>query len=157
MGASVATCLGTGRVQGLDVHPWAIGEARATYARFGLDAAVTRRSVARFRAPNRPAFIVAGYVANELPEADRAALLETLIAAVRHGSEILIIEPLSGRAAPWWPTWSAAFAACGGRADGWTLELDPPLLTRRLGLAAGLTPTTAKVRTIYTSRANPVQ
>jgi hypothetical protein len=157
VGASVATCLGTRRVQGLDVHPWAIGEARATYDCFGLDATVTRRSVARFRPSDRPAFIVAGYVANELPDADRVVLLRALIAAVRHGSQVLVIEPLSGRAAPWWPAWSSAFATWGGRADAWSLELDPPVLTRRLGLAAGLTPTTAKLRTIYASPANPVK
>jgi hypothetical protein len=157
VGASVAACLGIRRIQALDVHPWAVGEARATYTRFGLDATVTRCSVARFRPPGRPAFIVAGYVANELPDADRTALLQTLLGTVRHGSDILIVEPLSGRAAPWWPAWSNAFAACGGRADAWSLELDPPALTRRLGLAAGLTPTAARVRTIYASRANPLQ
>jgi hypothetical protein len=113
--------------------------------------------VARFRPSDRRAFIVAGYVANELPEAERAVLLQTLLAAVRVGSDVLVIEPLSGRAAPWWPAWSSAFAACAGRADAWSLELDPPALTRRIGLAAGLTPTTVKVRTIYASRANPLQ
>ena len=80
-----------------------------------------------------------------------------LIAAVRHGSQVLVIVRLSGRAAPWWPAWSSAFATCGGRADAWSLELDPPVLTLRLGLAAGLTPTTAKLRTIYASPADPVE
>ena len=149
VGAAAATSIGAHRIQGVEIHPWAVEEARATYARFGLDGAVTRRTVARIHLPGSPAFIVAGYVANELTEDDRTALLRTLTRAIRQGSDLLVLEPLSGRAAPWWPEWSTAFAACGARADTWTLTLDPPPLTRRLGLAAGLTPTLTKLRTIY--------
>ena len=156
-GLAVAGCIGAHRIHGVDAHPWAVGEARATYAHFGLDGTVTRRSVARLHAPDPPAFVVAGYVANELPAAERSALLRSLLAAVRKGSEVLVIEPLSGRAAPWWADWAAAFAPCGGRADSWTVELDPPELTRRLGKAAGLTPTVAKLRSLHASGANPVE
>ena len=38
---------------------------------------------------------------------------------------------------------------CDIDADTWTLELDPPSLTRRLGIAAGLTPSLAKLRSIH--------
>jgi trans-aconitate methyltransferase len=152
VGAAVAQWTGARRIHGFDVHPWALDEARATYASFGLDAVVTRASVARFHRPNAPAFIVAGYVANELPERERDALLRALLDAVRHGSGLLIIEPLSGRAAPWWPEWVEAFTPLGARADTWTLTIAPPEITGRLGKAAGLTPTSAKLRTIAVLR-----
>jgi hypothetical protein len=157
VGLAVAGCIGSGRIHGVDVHPWAVGEARAAYVRFGLEGTVTRRSVARVRAPDSPAFLVAGYVANELPEAERSALLGSLLTAIGRGSEVLVLEPLSGRAAPWWADWAAAFAACGGRDDRWKLTVDPPELTRRLGTAAGLTPTEVKLRSLHASGANPVE
>lgn len=149
VGAAVAAWTGARRVHGIDIHPWSLDEARLTYGAFGLDATLTRTTVARFRRPAAPAFIVAGYVANELPETERTGLRDTLLDAVRHGSDLLMIEPLSGRAAPWWPQWVAAFTARGARADTWTLALTPPELTRRLGKAAGLTPTITKLRTIH--------
>jgi len=148
VGAAVAAWTGARRIHGIDVHPWALDEARATYAAFGLDGSLTRTSVSRLHRPASPSFIVAGYVANELPAPEREALQRMLIDAVGHGSRLLVIEPLSGRAAPWWPAWVDAFTRLGARADSWTLSLTPPELTRRLGKAAGLTPTTIKLRTI---------
>ena len=122
MGAAVATWTGARRIHGIDVHPWTLDEARATYASFGLDAAVTRASVARLRRPTSPSFIVAGYVANELPDAERETLHHTLADAVRRGSQLLVIEPLSGQAAPWWPEWVESFTPLGARADTWQLD-----------------------------------
>jgi hypothetical protein len=149
VGVAAATVTGGGRVLGVDVHPWAVAEARATYAHWGLEATVKRSRVAGIRLPDAPSLIVAGYVANELGESDRHALLAALRRAILDGSTVLVMEPLSGRAAPWWPDWVGALAGAGAVADAWTLELDPPSLTRRLGVAAGLTPTQAKLRTIY--------
>jgi protein-L-isoaspartate O-methyltransferase len=148
VGAAVAAWTGAQRVHGIDVHPWALDEARATYASFGLDAQFSRTSVSRLRRPASPSFIVAGYVANELPDGERDVLQRTLMEAVRHGSRLLVIEPLSGRAAPWWASWASAFAPLGARADTWHLTIAPPDVTMRLGKAAGLTPTTAKLRTL---------
>jgi 2-polyprenyl-3-methyl-5-hydroxy-6-metoxy-1,4-benzoquinol methylase len=148
VGAAVANWTGTRRIHGFDVHPWALDQARTTYASFGLDAAVTRASVARLHRPALPSFIVAGYVVNELPDSERELLRRTLIDAVRHGSRLLVIEPLSGQAAPWWPAWVDVFAPLGARADTWQLTIAPPELTIRLGKAAGLTPTSVKARTI---------
>ena len=152
IGAAVAAWIGARRVHGIDVHPWALDEARATYASFALDAVVTRTSVTRLRRPASPSFVVAGYVANELPDGEREVLQRTLLDAVRHGSRLLVIEPLSGRAAPWWDSWASAFTPLGARADIWHLTIAPPDLTVKLGKAAGLTPTSAKVRTIAVLR-----
>jgi hypothetical protein len=113
---------------------------------------VTRANVARLRQPAAPSFIVAGYVVNELPDAERERLQRTLVAAIGRGSQLLIIEPLSGQAAPWWPTWVERFARLGARADTWHLTVSPPDLTMRLGSAAGLTPTSVKARTLSVLR-----
>jgi hypothetical protein len=140
---------GARSVLGLDTHPWALDEARDTYAAFGLDASVVRGSVAKLRRPRQPSFIVAGYVANELPDAERAALARMLADAVGHGSRVLVIEPLARTAAPWWPDWVQRFAPLGGRADEWKLAISPPDIVRRLGEAAGLTPTSTNLRTLF--------
>jgi hypothetical protein len=149
VGAAAAAVTGARAVLGVDTHPWAMDEARDTYAAFGLSASLTRGSAARMRRPRSPSVIVAGYVANEMADAERHLLRDALTDAVRHGSRALIIEPLSKSAAPWWPQWVAHFASLGGRADEWRLVLSPPPLTRRLGEAAGLTSTQANVRTLW--------
>ena len=153
VGAAVASWTGARRIHGIDVHPWTLDEARATYACFGLDATVTRGNVARLRLHSTPAFIVAGYIINELPEAERERLRQTLVAAVRGGSRLLVVEPLAGQAAPWWPDWVETFTPLGARADTWHLTISPPDLTIRLGRAAGLTPTSVKARTLAVRRA----
>lgn len=147
-GAAAAVATAAPSVLGVDTHPWALSEARDTYAAFGLAGSVTRGSAARLRAPRRPSLVVASYLANELPEAERATLKHALLDAVRHGSSVLVVEPLSGRAAPWWPEWVDTFTPLGARADAWTLTLPVPDLTRRLGTAAGLTAGTAKLRSL---------
>jgi SAM-dependent methyltransferase len=149
VGAAAAVATGARSVLGLDTHPWALDEARDTYAAFGLDASVVRASAAKLRRPRQPSFIVAGYVANELPEAERAALARVLVDAVGHGSRALVIEPLARTAAPWWPEWVARFTPLGGQAHEWKLTISPPDIVRRLGEAAGLTPTSTNLRTLY--------
>jgi SAM-dependent methyltransferase len=149
VGAAAASVVGARVVSGVDTHPWALEEARATYAAFGLSGSVTRGSAARMPRPRQPSLIVAGYVANEMPDADRQMLRKALEDAVKHGSRALVIEPLSKSAAPWWPGWVDAFTPMGARADEWRLTLSPPPLTRRLGDAAGLTSTQANVRSLW--------
>lgn len=148
VGAAAAVTTGAPSILGLDTHPWALDEARDTYAAYGLDASVVRGSAAKLRRPRQPSFVVAGYVANELTEAERAVLGRTLVNAARHGSRVLVIEPLARAATPWWPEWVELFAPLGGRAEEWKLTIAPPDLVRRLGEAAGLTPTATNVRTL---------
>ncbi len=148
-GAAAALATGAREVLGLDVHPWALDEARDTYTVLGLSGSVSRGPAARLRRPRQPSFIVAGYVANELPDDERDAFARVLLDAARHGSRALVVEPLARSAAPWWPSWTAQFAAAGGQADEWKLTVDPPDLVRRLGDAAGLTSTSVNLRTLF--------
>jgi len=147
VGAGAALALQSTAVHGLDVHPWALTEARHTYAVLGLQGTVTRASAARLRRPLRPSLVVCGYVANELTDVDREHLGRALTESVRHGSSVLVIEPLARSAAPWWLQWTATLPA--PRLDEWKLQVMPPELTRALGESAGLTPTQVNVRTAW--------
>lgn len=135
-------------VTGLDVHPWATGEAAFTYRHFGLAHDVGRVPAARARLARLDG-VVAAFVVNELDDAARATLLPRLIDAHRTGTRVLVVEPLARRATPWWRTWSQAVTAAGGRDDEWRLDVGPPPLVQQLGLAAGLDTTALAARTLY--------
>jgi len=62
---------------------------------------------------------------------------------------VLIIEPIARRATPWWPHWSARFAASGGRADEWRFPSTLPVRQQSLARAAGLDPRELTARSLY--------
>jgi hypothetical protein len=145
-------------VIGLDSHPWALDETRATLRALGLRGEVRRLDVAADRlqrlVASRPSGddrrrVVLSYVANELTDATRAGLLPVLLDAAGTGTRVLVVEPLSRRTSPWWPRWVQAIIAAGGRADEWRLTLQPPPIVTRLGAAAGLDPVEATCRTLW--------
>lgn len=153
-------------VLGLDVHPWALDETRATWRAFGLSGEARRLSVvgpkddlswlSRRRAahvlhPSKggaPA-VVLSYTVNELDDAGRARLLPALLAAAAAGTQVLVVEPLSRRTSPWWPRWADAVVAAGGRTDEWRVTLDLPAVTAALGHAAGLDAAHGTARTLW--------
>jgi predicted RNA methylase len=134
------------RVVGFDTHPWALDEARFTYKSFGLDHDVRRAHAAKTRFPADTSVVVAAFVVNELSDADRAVLLQNLIAARR---SILIVEPISQRISPWWDEWAAAVAQRGGRADTWKIRIDLPPMVKRLAKASGLHPESLTARSLF--------
>lgn len=145
---------------GIDTHPWALEETRATARAFGVGVTVRRAGVAaalvstavRELARGSGAAsggLVLSYVINELTEAARAELLPSLLAAGAAGARVLVVEPLSRRTSPWWTVWADAFGTAGGRADEWRLRLEPPPITLALGRAAGLDPVEATGRTLW--------
>lgn len=148
-------------VQGLDTHPWAVDESRATLQAFGLRGDVRRAAIGGVRGVQpwadrgaargaaTPRAVVLSYVVNELSEGDRADLLPSLTGAAAGGTRVLVMEPLSRRTSPWWPRWEDAFRAAGGRADEWRFPLELPEITRRLGQAAGLDAAAATGRSLY--------
>lgn len=161
-GAAWAVHAGAGAtVLGLDAHPWAVEETRATLQAFGLRGEARRAIIGgsrgvppwvagagQTRAP-QPGAILLSYTVNELTDDDRAALLPALLAAAARGARVLVMEPLSRRTSPWWNRWADAVAAAGGRADEWRTTLVLPDITRRLGRAAGLDAAGATGRTLY--------
>jgi hypothetical protein len=140
---------GTPRILGLDRHPWAVEEARWTYARLGLDGQARQADVTKFRPPRGAAAIIAAYVLNELPETARQPLVRTLIDAAGTGARVLILEPISRAVAPWWDDLAARAHDIGGRADEWRIPLDLPPLLALFDKAAGLNHREMKARSLF--------
>jgi predicted RNA methylase len=149
-GAAVATLAAEPvSVLGIDTHPWTLEEARFTYKAFGLRADLRRAHAGRTRFPADTSCIVAGFVVNELNDADRGALLSNLMTVK---APALVIEPISQRISPWWDEWAAAFRKQGGRADEWRVRVDVPPIVKRLSKAAGLRPEVLTARSLLLPR-----
>ena len=78
-----------------------------------------------------------------------------MLVAAKAGTHVLVMEPVSRRTSPWWPAWTRAFLAAGGRDDEWRLQIAPPPLATALGKAAGLDPIKATGRTLWLGPAPP--
>ena len=126
------------RVVAIDRHPWAVGEAAATYRAFGVAATVRRGDIATARLPDAPAAVLAAFTINELTDASRDELMRRLIERAGRGDRVLVVEPLAGGAAPWWRRWQRAFESAGGRADEWRVHAELPRIVQKLDRAAGL-------------------
>jgi hypothetical protein len=81
--------------------------------------------------------VVAGWSVNELDPAARSRLLPALLAVMRRGAGVLLIEPLARGATPWWRDWADAFRSAGGRADDWKFDVALPERVARIDEAAG--------------------
>lgn len=146
-------------VSGLDTHPWAVDEARATYRALGIVGVARRGSAVdgawrqglrrRGDGTSTPPAVLLSYVANELADEPRRELLTHLLAAAGDGTRVLVMEPVSRKTSPWWPAWTRAFEAAGGRQDEWRLRITPPPIAMALGRAAGLDPDKATGRTLW--------
>ena len=123
---------------GVDRSGWALAEARWNWTRLGLRGEVLRTEALDVPLPGRGAGIVCAFLVNELPEARRDALLERLLDAAGRGARILVVEPLSTRATPWWTVWARAFVAAGGRDDLWRFPWQTSQRLALLDRAAGL-------------------
>jgi predicted RNA methylase len=140
---------GRSRLIGLDRHPWAVDEARWTYARLGLDGQARQGDVAKFRPPRGHTALIAAYVLNELPEGARDALVLTLLDAAAAGSRVLIVEPISRAVTPWWEAVTERAQTLGARADQWHIRLDLPPLLALFDKAAGLHHRETKAKSLY--------
>jgi SAM-dependent methyltransferase len=137
--AAASACAETPEVLGVDRSGWALGEARRTYAAFGLPARILRRRLpGGLPRPRASDLCVLGWCLNELGEGDREALLGELAGAHSQGARILVLEPLAGAAVPWWE--EARRELGGSRA--WVAEvkraIQRPAQLADLDRAAGL-------------------
>lgn len=147
-GAACAAAWGPGlEVLGIDRHPWAIDEARRAYKAFDARGRTRVDDLSRVSLPAN-ALAVAAFAVNELPEDRRLALLPRLLAHAAAGGAVLILEPLAGFVAPWWPEWQRAFEAQGGQAHEWRARLPLPPLVVKLDRAAGLDHGESRGRTL---------
>jgi hypothetical protein len=139
------------RIVGVDVHTWALDEAAWTWRTLHLNGRVRRADVRRARLHEGHA-IVAAWSVNELDHRTRAQLLARLIEAASRGTSVLIVEPIGRRATPWWPAWSAAFAAAGGRSDQWRFGSPLPPALAALDEAAGFRRDALSAKTLWLPR-----
>ena len=133
-----SACSARPSVVGFDRNRWALGEAATTYRAFGLAARMRQGNIASVRLPNEPAAVLAAFTLNEVSESAREALLGQLIARVKRGDTLLIVEPVAGSAASWWNRWRREVESAGGRADEWRFRTELPAIVARLDRAAGL-------------------
>lgn len=156
--AWAAACTKPPAVTAIDRSAWSLGEATATYRHFGLSARTERGDAARFRPPNGPSATLAAFTLNEMPDADREALLARLVErAASDGHAMLVVEPLAGFVARWWNRWRDRVEAAGGRADEWRVAADLPPIVAKLDRASGLNHRTITGRSLYVSSARASQ
>ncbi len=143
-------------IDGIDRQGWAVGEANWTWRTLGLSGRARRADLvteagvvaAGRRTSLARTAVLAAWSANELAPAARDALLSHLVALGRLGATVVVLEPLSGRAAPWWDAWAAAFTTSGGRADTWRVPNTLPKALRRLDRDAGFDRPTLSARSL---------
>lgn len=137
-------------VHGIDRHPWAVAEANWTYRQLGVRGHARQGDFTRTHLRTRPGGgVVAAWALNEVPDASRAGVLETLLAARSDGAAVLVVEPIARRVSPWWQEWSRAFEDAGGRADEWRITAALPPRQRQLASAAGLRPDELTARSLF--------
>lgn len=168
--AWAVACSRPPRTIGIDRHPWAIEEARRTYADLGLHAtlrvddmtrvALDGRSSAtpgsrsarhepRQRIGSARSGVLLAFAVNEIADASaRDALLDRLITHAQAGGHVIVVEPLAGFVAPWWDSWRRAFESAGGRADEWRIAAPLPAVVEKLDRAAGLNHREIKARSL---------
>ena len=139
---------GHATVSGIDRHPWAVAEARWTYARLGVRGRARQGDATQLPAPRSGTAVIAAYLLNELPEAARTATEDALLAAAARGGRVLVIEPIARSVTPWWDATAARFTARGGRADHWHLTVETPAEVAAFGRAAGLSQGEIRIRTL---------
>jgi len=141
---------------GIDRNGWAVAEASWTWGQLALagrsrrgDLLATAGRLSR-RSPStlRDVAVLLAWSVNELSAPPRDRLLRYLLAAHRLGASVLVIEPRSGTAVPWWSTWEAAVMEAGGRADMWDLPNTLPESIRRLDREAGFDRRTLQARSL---------
>lgn len=166
-----AACERAPRMVGVDRHPWAIEEARRTFADLGLHATLRvddltrvaldgQRAAAgrigaaedrggRSRPGRQRSGVLLAFAVNEIADTGvRDALLARLLAHAAAGGHVLVIEPLAGFVAPWWTSWQHRFEAAGGRADEWRIRSELPAIVAKLDRAAGLNHRELKARSL---------
>jgi SAM-dependent methyltransferase len=130
-------------VLAIDRSGFVLGEARTTYAAFGLLARTVRGALpaalpAALPEAGEGDLLVLGWAVNELDERARAGLLAGLRRALAAGARLLLLEPLAGPASPWWREWADALAPLGIEEPRDKVQVALPEWIARLDRAAGL-------------------
>ena len=140
------------RVTGIDRQGWTLQEAAFTYRHFSLQHRVVRANVTRSKVRAAPeTLVVAAYILNELDDASRLDLLESVQALLRNSVPVLVVEPIARSITPWWAEWRSALEPFGVRDDDWRFSEPLPEPLRRWDRAAGLDHRERKARSLWLS------
>ncbi len=124
-------------VELVDHNAWALAEAKWTLEHFGIRAATKSADIRTLPAPNGQA-VVAAFTMNELDDASRSRFRRDFLSIARSGGAVLVIEPISRAATPWWEEWAREWKIAGGRSDQWRFRVDLPERLALMDRAAGL-------------------
>jgi hypothetical protein len=135
-------------IVGIDRHPWAVHETALSYRELGLTGRARLGDITRGALPNGRAYLAA-FALNELTPGARAEVLARLFDRAAEGSALLVVEPVSKQAAPWWSAATAPFVKAGGQADEWRFQARLPPIVEKLDRAAGLNHRTITARSLW--------
>jgi hypothetical protein len=137
-------------IAGVDRNRWALDEAAWTYRQFGLRARTTAADIGSFqlRAQQGTGVLLA-YAVNEFTRDKRDALLGRLLAAVRNGARVLVVEPIARGPSDWWPEWVDRCAGANTRADEWRFSIALPTVLHEIAKGAGLNPKELTARSLF--------
>ncbi len=146
-------------ISGVDRETWALDEARWNWLQLGLVGRPRRGDLVTatselLEAPRRrrSQALLFAWSVNEIGKDNRQRLLGVLLDAAAAGTPILIIEPLSRRATPWWPDWASKWHEAGGRSDEWKFPADLPPALDEISRAAGFQREALGARTLWVCR-----
>jgi len=142
-------CSPPAAVTGIDRHPWAVEESRWTYAQLRLKGRAQRGEMPEKLRGGPENAVIAAYVLNELSAPVRRAFEDRLAAAAGEGVRVLILEPISRQAVPWWDDSARRLESHGFRADLWRFDIERPPIVAKLDEASGLNHRTITLRTLY--------
>lgn len=139
-------CAVPATISGVDRETWALDEARWNWQQLGLAGRTRRGDFVKTAAElldQKPRkglqALLFAWSINEIGRDEQRRLLPLLLDAATSspGTSVLIIEPLSRRATPWWPEWASKWHDAGGRADEWKIAIDLPPALDDISRAAG--------------------
>ncbi|GAB4375760.1 MAG: hypothetical protein Kow0062_15200 [Acidobacteriota bacterium] len=148
-GAALSLALGGARVEPVDRSGWALERAVETARAFGLAARPRRgelpEAVGR---PGRGDVLLAAWIFRELDPPVRAGLRAALVAALRRGARVAVLE-MPGVPQGWWRRLAAAFEPFGVREELIRVAIDRPPLIREIDRAARLDHQVLGARVLY--------
>ena len=132
------------RLEGVDLHPWALEEARWNWSRLGLTG-TTRRgpleqrlaALVTSRSSLERTALVCAWSLNELDASVRDRAIEALLALAARGAGVLVVEPIARKLVPWWDDFATRAQAAGASAREWRFPPDLPPGLADLDEAAG--------------------
>jgi hypothetical protein len=145
-------------IRGIDCSRSVLDESKRTWRAFGLEGRARRADLvaaALERARSSPSAggqgtaLLLAWTVNELDAPARRALHDALLTLAGRGDRVLVVEPLSRAAVPWWEEWASAWHAAGGRADEWKFDVDLPPAIAEISQAAGFRRESLGARTIW--------